>query len=269
MKKSYEETKEFIFNQLLRNVFIDEIADSSLLDSREKLIRTIHVISEKIYKGAPLDKDDICFCNKFNIKKTSSGWFVVENEFITGKFINADSILGKGFCQKYECHKMSYNFALYSNYEEVRLNSGTIQPYNNGEEFLHSICTFKANEKEYVLDSAKFLIMDKESYYKLFRFKEIQSLSKKEIQKDRLLIAQDLIGKGIAKTDKSYKLSTDNKNISKRFKGMGFVIYLYNREAFINNPKPINELEKENCLTRLKLLKKIQEIQEEKNIDNF
>lgn len=267
MKMTYDETKNFISNQLLRNIMVDETADDSLFDEREKLIKTICKLSEIMFYETTIDLQTVESCKKFNIKKLSTDWFVVDNKHAQGRFINANAIFKKSFCKKYECHQVSYNFMLENSFDEMMLKSGTIEPYNNNEKFLHSICTFKHNDKEYVFDGAKFLIMEKEMYFSMFKFKELQSLTKKDILSDRVKLAKKEISpNGILKKGERYKLCTDYSRIIKRFKGMGFVIYLYNREAFMQNEKPLKEFEKENCLACALLNQKIEEIQSENKI---
>lgn len=269
MKMTYDETKNFISNQLLRNVYVDEKIDSSLFNDRELLIKIICRLCENKFNDEVVNSQVLKDCRNYNIKKLSTGWFSVDNEIINGRFINANAIFRKACCKKYECHQTSYNFMLENLLENMQQRSGTIEPYNN-EKFLHSICTFTNNGKDYVFDGAKFLIMEKEAYFNLFKFNEIQSLTRRQIMMDRLKLAQeDIYPNGILKDKKLYRMATDYSNIAKRFSGMGFIIYLYNREAFMENQKPLKQLELENCKARDWLNEKIKEIKGENKIDNF
>lgn len=263
--KSYRETKEYLTQQLIQNVSsekeIKKYVLTHSLDKSERLYNAILQIGKRGYFNESLDTITIMACVEFNIKKLKSGWYYVNNDFAKGKFVNANKVLENVYCEAKECHQSAYQFMLEYDFQDLTLHSGTIKPYKVGSGILHSICTFKIDNHEYVFDGANYLIIDKKLYYDIFNFNELQRLSKKMVVEDRLAMARkDITAKGILKTTKKYNPVYDFENLCKRFSGMGFIMYLYNRDMFVGETMDVDDLERENIEAIDNLNKKINEM---------
>lgn len=265
MDRSYKRTKEFLIKTILKNRSQEKDLRFRLINNKltdkEHFLNFIHELCENLYYNIPIDENMKNQLEFFNIKKSFSGWFHVDNGFAKGNFINPNYIFQDVYCDIKQCHQTAYNFIVEHSMKDIKLLSGTIRPYEVGEGYLHSICSFKKDDIEYVFDGANFLLMDKNLYYKLFNFKEIQSLSRHTILKDKFLLSQKKINpKTILKNNAQYKLAKNFISISKRFSGMGFIIYLYDRQGYLLAAKaPIEELERKNNLALKELNDKVEE----------
>lgn len=176
-------------------------------------------VTSKVYKD---------YVNK-NIKKEKDGWFSIDKVFGKGRFIPANRLFKDVDCEESECHKCAYYFALNSQ-QKVKLVFGSINPFRINNGLFHSICTFKLYDKEYVFDASSYMVMEKDLYYKVFNFMEMQKISQEDIKKDRVILSK----KPILKQERGYKYANMD-TLSKRFYGMGFLAYLYNRQDFLTN----------------------------------
>lgn len=268
MKMTYKETKDNLTRQLIQNVStgkdIKEKIDSSSLTQSESLFNVIFQVCSHLYENKKLPTATILELVKLGVAKSKAGWFLINNEIAKGRFINANAIFKTAYCESKECHKSAYQFMIDYRLENMKLRSGTIKPYEVGDGILHSIVTFNKGDREFVFDGAYYVVMDKQLYYSIFQFEDTQVLSRYTVMSDRIRLAQDnIISKPYLKENKKYKLVNPKSyaNLSKRFSGMGFVIYLYNRDAFINKQTPIEQFEAENREALEQLNQKIQEIE--------
>lgn len=172
---------------------------------------------------------------KNTIKKEKDGWYSVHKSFGQGRFINANKLFKDVCCEEAECHKTAYYFALQSSLK-VKLVFGSINPFRINNGLFHTICTFKLYDKEYVFDGANYMVMEKDLYYKVFNFMELQKISQQELIEDK----EKLSVKPFLKQNVCYKYVNIN-TLNKRFYGIGFITYLYNRKDFLlNNDKQLN-----------------------------
>jgi len=277
MEKSYRETKDFLINKLIEDVSTQSTIkfkiDKSSLNEREELFNAVLLTCQALYKNKRLPDNLKTLLKKFGVKKSQSGWLCIDFGNFKGKFINANAIFKYVYCESKQCHKSAYHFIIDYKREDMKLKSGIIQYYDEVKGNLHSICTFKNEGEEYVFDGANFLLMNKMLYDKLFLFEEIQSLSREEVLKDKIdLEYKNLHHKGIIKSKSRYQPIKNQSNRLKRFSGLGFVIYLYNRNAIMNNNASVDDLEKDNNKALKLLNEKLIEIYGEdtfKYWDNF
>lgn len=265
MKLTYEDTKEYLTNQLLESVSKGNDENKELrnsLSQSEILFNVITKICKNLYNNQFIPINSLEEFSNYGIQLLNNGWFYIENKSLKGKFINVNAVFKNAYCESKECHKSAYLFMMDYNLEELKLRSGTINPYNYKEEILHSICTFKKGGNEYVFDGAYYLLMDKDFYYNLFKFNETQSLSRDTILIDRKTLSKKRItSNSKLKSNIRYRLAKSHIYLSRRFSGIGFVVYLYNREAFLDKSKktPLSEFEKQNDLALEKLNNMIEE----------
>lgn len=247
MKKTYQETKDYLIDKLIEDVSseksIRECIESFSLTFQEGIFNLISLTCKYLYSKKPLPQVLLNSLEDYGIKELYNGWFLVNNQSYQGRFINANAIFKDVFCKSKECHKAAYNFIIDFKQNDMFLRSGTIKPYRTGQPILHSICTFTNDEKEYVFDGSHAVLMEKNLYYAIFDFQEQQVLSRRAILHDRKCFIKT---SPLLKTTKKYSLTQDHENLTRSFSGMGFVIYLYNREAIMNSLKNITDLEKQN-----------------------
>lgn len=265
MKMTYEETKNFLTEQLVENISSQNIVRNRLisnsLSESEILFNAIVQTCKLSYKNNSLPNSFIKYINDLGIFKHKTGGFYIKNSLAIGKFFPANQVFKNVYCESEECHKVAYSFMMNFNLEDMELLSGRIRPYDMENGFLHSVCMFKQNGKEYVFDGAYYLVMEKDLYFKIFQFEKLHSMTRDVMLYDRVMLSSDdSVQDGILKSKTKYKPS---KILSKRFSGLGFVRYLYNRESFVKASKEIEleEFKKDNDLALEQLNQKLAEIE--------
>lgn len=266
---TYEKTKEYIMNHYIKDTEyffkLKKKLNNSSLTSKEELFLNVHYLCRQLYEGNDFDVKE--FLTMYNIKQCKNGWFYVKRDFGEGYFINADAIFDNVDCEVQQCHSKAYLFALKYKGQDVVLVSGLINPYNIDDGILHSICIFKMNDKSYVFDGANFLIMEKNLYYDLFNFTEKQRITKTELMEDRILLSYAKIpNKSMLKTKEKLQRPKNYSLLSKRFEGLGFTIYLYDRKSTLKNKQPLNKLVKENRQAMKILEEKTKDIEEQEDL---
>ena len=89
--------------------------------------------------------------------------------------------------------------------------------------------------KPYVFDGANYLVMDKDLYYTLFDFREIQTIGQRVLWQDISLISKANPMDAMVKNNRPYLPVKNWRALEKHFDGMGFLLYLYDRDASINS----------------------------------
>ena len=226
--KSEQYLKERLLNEAKYPYYLSQRLKTMPLDNREAFCVQLHQFCKNLYEGNVVNKHSQNFNNK--LIKQSDGWYHVKESFGEGKFINANNLLGKKiYCRESNCHLSAYNFAL--NFKgKIDIVFGTINPFNLKEGLFHSVCEFKLNNKELIFDGANYVVMDKALFIELFRFNALQRISKNELIKDK----KELSSKTVIKNKKPYKIA-QIKLLIERFYGLGFLVYLYNRQDFLEN----------------------------------
>ena len=168
---------------------------------------------------------------KKTVKQEKGGWYSVDKPFGKGRFINANKVFKFVECEDFECHKCAYDFALEAPIK-TKLVFGSINPFRINNGLFHSICIFKLYDKEYVFDGSNYMVMEKDLYYKVFNFMELQKLSQEELLKDKEILSQE----ANLKQNIRYKIANFDP-LREKFYGIGFLTYLYNRKDFLSNNK--------------------------------
>lgn len=250
------QTKEFIKNHLLNEVDLNNQLLSKMkngsLDKRECFCFDLkHFCYEVTQQPFYLFSNGLSFVKEYGLSfNSANGWFCMNNDIGKGKFIPANYLFKKAPCDPKNCHKCSYIFALGYKLDEVSIKSGLLNPFNIGDGFLHSVCEFKYKNNLYVFDGANFLVMSKSLYNKVFNFKEIETITQNTIIKDFKDISYNK-DKPLLKSEKTYIMGTPikfNKTLLSKFSGLGFCLYLYNRNDFMKT----NSIENENFYENLK-----------------
>lgn len=197
------------------------------LKGRELFCYEIPRLCEVFYrndKAKELQSLDITKCKIDDVP-----WMEINTSHYGGLFINANAIFGnKVYCHVGECHFSAYSFVYKSKFP-CKLNFGKINPYDMGDGLFHSIATFNVENKEFVFDGANYMVMSKDLYFKLFKFKPIQVLEKETIKQDYKNFARPTL-----KSNEGYMLGKSNM-VNRRFNAFGFITYLYDRNDFLEN----------------------------------
>ena len=208
--------------------FLSQKAERKELSDREKLCIALHIFCKWQYDKITPTNLKYNRCIKDNFIPSKNGWYLIDGMQDKGRFICASRLFNEVFCQEGKCHLSAYYFALDSKLK-ADLIFGSINPFNINNGLFHSICLFKLNGQEFVFDGANYLVMNKELYYHLFNFKAIQYINKEDLIKDKA----QLLKPAFLKDAKGYKLS--KQGLGKRFYGLGFMAYLYDRQDFFKN----------------------------------
>lgn len=208
--------------------FLSQKAERKELSDREKLCIALHIFCKWQYDKITPTNLKYNRCIKDNFIPSKNGWYLIYGMQDKGRFICASRLFEEVFCQEGKCHLSAYYFALDSKLK-ADLIFGSINPFNINNGLFHSICLFKLNGQEFVFDGANYLVMNKELYYHLFNFKAIQHINKEDLIKDKAQLSKP----AFLKDTKGYKLS--KQGLGKRFYGLGFMAYLYDRQDFFKN----------------------------------
>lgn len=225
-------SEDFLKKRLIEEssypLYLSERLKTKPLDERESFDIYLHNICKSLYEKTPLGQKELDYI-KANLK-LQNGWYCVDKSFGKGSFINANAILGKKvYCQEEKCHANAYKFATSYN-EDTCLIFGTINPFSINNGLFHSIVLFDYKGQEYVFDGANYVVMEKELYIRAFNFKEIQRIPKSVLLKDKRII------KTTACLKKNQKVKLIRyQSLVRRFYGLGFIAYLYNRQDFLAN----------------------------------
>lgn len=225
-------SEDFLKSRLIEEssypLYLSERLKTKPLDERESFDIYLHSICKSLYEGMPLKKKELDYI-KSNFKK-QNGWYSIDKPFGKGSFINANAILGvQAYCQEEKCHTNAYKFAT-TYHGDTCLVFGTINPFNINNGLFHSIVLFDYKGKEYVFDGANYVVMEKELYESVFKFQEIQRITKNVLLKDKRTI------KTTACLKKNQKVKLIRyQSLVRRFYGLGFIAYLYNRQDFLAN----------------------------------
>ena len=239
------DSETFLTKQLIEEVSYSQKLEHRLkvqpMNDREVFCLMLHEFCKYLYEHNQATIREKKYF-KENFKRRQDGWYSIQKSFGKGKFVNANRLLSDVYCAENKCHVCAYQFALsYSG--DVTLKFGRINPFTVGDGLLHSICVFNYDDKEYVFDGSSYLVMDKDFYYKCFKFSEIQTLSQSEIRGDRRCLKMPLL-----KSNNGYKYSSQTQ-LSKRFYGLGFLAYLCDRNDFLrhtdNQIKNFNTIKKQ------------------------
>ncbi len=234
---AYDKTKHFIIEQSkLETLYqIDYLKKKKAKGFTEQEIFCLNLcfltkkLSERpfLFNTAPIIQD-------MGIQRTPDGWFCVEKDYGKGRFINANALFKNVLCEEKACHDCAFAFA--SSYQgRVSLKSGVINPYHLTSGILHSICEFERNFSTYVFDGANYLVMDRDLYYSLFNFTEIQTIGQQDLWEDIHLFSRTHGTPEFLKNNRPYLPPRNWKNVEKHFEGMGFLLYLYDRDASVNS----------------------------------
>lgn len=199
------------------------------LKEREVFCFMVRVFCRLLFMGKKITDPRVANYFKKTVHKDKDGWYSVDKPFGQGRFINANKLFKNVKCGEAECHTCAYYFVLEAPVKS-KLVFGSINPFRINNGLFHSICTFKLYDKEYVFDGANYMVMDKDLYYRTFNFMELQKISQEELIKDKEILS----AKPILKNAGSYKFANIDV-LSKRFYGIGFLTYLYNRDDFLQN----------------------------------
>ncbi len=237
---AYDKTKRFLIEQAKKEPFyqIDYLRKKRERTFTESEIFCLNLcyltkkISEKptFFNPQPILRD-------MGVIRRPDGWFEVDKSFGKGRFINANAIFKNVLCEENACHDCAFSFAS-SYHGDVKLKSGIINPYHLNSGILHSICEFEMGFRPYVFDGANFLVMDKDLYYALFDFHEIQTIGQRDLWQDISLISKASSFDAMVKSNRPYLPAKNWRALEKHFDGMGFLLYLYDRDASINSDLP-------------------------------
>jgi hypothetical protein len=258
---SYEKTRDCLVNKLIEGKNyqkkVDEKVKKFALTEKAMLCYSVRYICEKLYDDEIYDTELKDYIASNNIEEKENNWLYIKRDFGEGRFINSNEIFENAFCKTNSCHSCAYRFVYFYKGDDAQLVSGVLDHINEGSGILHSIALFNLNGKEMVFDGANFMIMDKDLYYSLFNFKEISKINKTDLVSDMLKFSFSDNCEDKNKILKINQFSRRNgiTSIPKKFSGLGFLIYLYNREAVVNDKCPdlIREQENLSAMNRVKI----------------
>ena len=227
------ESEKFLKKRLLEETsysyYMYQKVKEHPLKEREVFCFMVRIFCKNLYFNKKESNPSYVNYFKKTVKKEKGGWYSINKPFGKGKFINANKLFKDVACEDSECHKCAYYFALEAPVK-TKLIFGSINPFRINNGLFHSICTFKLYDKEYVFDGANYMVMEKDLYYKVFNFMELQKISQEELIKDKEILSI----KPTLKQNIRYKYANVDI-LSKRFYGIGFLTYLYNRNDFLSN----------------------------------
>lgn len=212
------------------------------LKEREVFCFMVRIFCENHYYNKKISNSSYINYFRKNIKKEKDGWYSVDKSFGKGRFVHANKLFKDVYCEEAMCHECAYYFALEAPIK-VELVFGSINPFRINNGVFHSICLFKLYDKEYVFDASSYMVMEKDLYYRVFNFMEMQKISQDDLIEDRKVLSQE----PVLKQNRYYKYANMDA-LNKRFYGLGFLTYLYNRNDFLSN----NDKQYNNFLTTVK-----------------